>query len=1375
MTKDISRLLTQTKKHYTGARLQQGRVLLDSDVNEAAKLGEEDRRRTLIDALGPKGSPDEGFSLRRPLDTTEESDALRAGDVLTAEPIAFNDEAAANVLPVAVRPGSLYAGGLRFDLDVPESLAFQRDFLQMRSDDAPTIEPDTPFRHLYYLDGWEQIVTPVEDQELGEAMLRGPDTSVRVRRMRRVQVFDASAVDPPTCSEAWAALVDHLEQDHATFDPRSHELVSSGRLQLVFREGESADPCSPVDPFTRRYLGAENQTLRIMLTSNVTYVWALDNAAPLFRVKVTGLEVTSPPSALTVTILNPPTDERHWPFKNRVVELIPFGALLDGGDVPDGGPHARKAAAEIGVFSRASATYDPKTQSFPIDDIRAQIEDLVHLWPHAPEADQAILAEPADANGARFFYMRLWHDALTPDQIEIAVSDDPDDPALGDTGVVPVFHADGRPGDFWVATLRTDAPAQVQPFDLLHADGVPPHGPHHFIAPLALLAADVDPSDPPNATVTMVRDCRPRLRPLTERCPTLTVGDGVHSFGDFTTIADALQHLPDEGGIISVRPGVYAAPVSIVNRKNITIEGCGDATIIESQFSAGEAVILITNSSTDIHISSLRIHASDEPGVVVKNGSHNITLDSLHVISGTLGTEGFEPGGSAPFAQVQFIFGSTGSLNNLKLEPNRQIGLQVESTDHVSITGLDARGLTGIDDGFTTPLVLLRGLSTVSLVESTLVGIGQVPLRVESLSGCKLSDLSVTSQPRTSASLIPTNIYPAAVIRFVNDLVLQRSSLRMENGPSLHAVLSLQGGPIRIEKNEIVADGGAVADAWGGIHVRGGSSNVRIIGNNIRNGYGHGITLGGVEWASETSTRIGTEGPGQGQTEGSSGAFSVTGFLRQFSENNEDFLPGNDEGPISQLVIADNLITQMGTNGISALTVAGLGDSNLLLMLLNVTIERNTIRNNVLRPSSNVPDVFLLPFPTSTQGTFLTMSVLPFGGIALASAEFIDIRDNIIVANGTASGVLPMNGIFVLTGDSATIENNRIQENGARAFDESVPVRSGVRAGIAVMLAGAGTLGSTGAIDSVLSGFVPLDNNGLALRICGNTVSHPEGRALHAVGIGPFQIEGNFLSALGNQGGDDAVEQFAIGELVYVQNLGGPFDRFELAQFQNTPTFTTFPTRAFETLLDQVPTSPRLYLGGGGQIQFNNNHTVFDWSVTRTPTPGAPLSFFPVVLLTLDHLGMLGNHLALRVQGNALAGLPLPHPNNAGDAEAFAAGFAFEPILSHILAAGVTLNVQLNRISESVRASYLSLLANADLLNYTAYNQTTHDVLSMRTHRLDTREAFERFAPTQVIYHVAPGLDASAEPPTPNGDGRVRERLRFFMREFLQLTFAFQR
>ena len=66
-TPDISRFLQQPTKHYVSARHQQGRVLTDADFNEGAYATAEDRRQSLLDLLGSRASPDEGFSLGVPI------------------------------------------------------------------------------------------------------------------------------------------------------------------------------------------------------------------------------------------------------------------------------------------------------------------------------------------------------------------------------------------------------------------------------------------------------------------------------------------------------------------------------------------------------------------------------------------------------------------------------------------------------------------------------------------------------------------------------------------------------------------------------------------------------------------------------------------------------------------------------------------------------------------------------------------------------------------------------------------------------------------------------------------------------------------------------------------------------------------------------------------------------------------------------------------------------------------------------------------------------------------------------------------------------------------------------------------------------------
>src|SRR5262249_41073067 len=155
-------------------------------------------------------------------------------------------------------------------------------------------------------------VTAVEDQEIREVMLGGPDTSVRVRRMRRVQVFTDLAASED-CGQAFRELTDSLLDDNATFDPVSGELKSDGRLQLVLQHGDAPDRGGPCAPTFRRYLGAENATLRILLTDANHFVWSVDDS-PLVRVRVTGLGA-SPVTTVTVQLLTPPTSERDLPLE----------------------------------------------------------------------------------------------------------------------------------------------------------------------------------------------------------------------------------------------------------------------------------------------------------------------------------------------------------------------------------------------------------------------------------------------------------------------------------------------------------------------------------------------------------------------------------------------------------------------------------------------------------------------------------------------------------------------------------------------------------------------------------------------------------------------------------------------------------------------------------------------------------------------------------------------------------------------------------------------------------------------------------------------------------------------------------------------------
>ena len=72
-------------------------------------------------------------------------------------------------------------------------------------------------------------------------------------------------------------------------------------------------------------------------------------------------------------------------------------------------------------------------------------------------------------------------------------------------------------------------------------------------------------------------------------CCTFTVGDGDTSHGRFSSIQAAVDQLPEVGGKICLLPGEYEENVRIVNRRNVTISGCGRRSIVRSPASGNPA------------------------------------------------------------------------------------------------------------------------------------------------------------------------------------------------------------------------------------------------------------------------------------------------------------------------------------------------------------------------------------------------------------------------------------------------------------------------------------------------------------------------------------------------------------------------------------------------------------------------------------------------------------------------------------------------------------------------------------------------------------------------------------------------------------------
>jgi hypothetical protein len=176
-TVDLSRDEHDVTKHYTGVRMQQGRVLTDDDWNENGRIDDEDMRQSRLDIIGSYGSPDDGFDIS----------ALSGSQTYPAPGLPdFN---------IAV--GTTYLGGLRLTLEKAQLYSNQSDWLDY-GNPASTDVDDVPTKSgqvsLVYLEAWQQPVSAVEDSELFETALGGPDTTTRIRNMQSVRL--ANTTDP---------------------------------------------------------------------------------------------------------------------------------------------------------------------------------------------------------------------------------------------------------------------------------------------------------------------------------------------------------------------------------------------------------------------------------------------------------------------------------------------------------------------------------------------------------------------------------------------------------------------------------------------------------------------------------------------------------------------------------------------------------------------------------------------------------------------------------------------------------------------------------------------------------------------------------------------------------------------------------------------------------------------------------------------------------------------------------------------------------------------------------------------------------------------------------------------------------------------------
>ena len=256
MKGDFTRSTFKPEKHYSGVRMQQGRVLLDADFNEHVDIQAHLAHTSHRDIIGPCGGPQGVDSDGKPLAGFQ----IKYGRKLR------------------VTKGRYYVDGILCENEADVAITDQPDLPVASLADLiwPPPSEAEPGRYLAYLDVWQRHVTALEDEAIREVALRGPDTTTRTKTVAQVKLLRVGdkgddSLDCASELEAW---------QEAT-------APSSGRLRAQAEpEASETDACEV--PAGAGYRGLENQLYRVEVHSvesedEITFKWSRENGSVVVR------------------------------------------------------------------------------------------------------------------------------------------------------------------------------------------------------------------------------------------------------------------------------------------------------------------------------------------------------------------------------------------------------------------------------------------------------------------------------------------------------------------------------------------------------------------------------------------------------------------------------------------------------------------------------------------------------------------------------------------------------------------------------------------------------------------------------------------------------------------------------------------------------------------------------------------------------------------------------------------------------------------------------------------------------------------------------------------------------------------------------------
>ena len=592
MPSDKTRTSDDIRQGYKEPVMQQGRVILDRDFNALRETLSGALEADALDIVGPCGTPDDGFAISLPPLSSPLSDDF---DFL-------------------IGPGTMYVGCQRavFPSDYAgQTVSYRNQPDWLRPDDilqhSPPVIPNHEFVFLHLC---EQEVGAIEDSDLKDVALGGPDTTQRLRLMRRVKRMEVSATD---CASALEQAEKEWDGQGFAFDPKTMRLVPQATLQVSFAQSEiKSDPCDPVA--TGGYLGAENQLIRVQISDSgngsggpATLLWGYDNASFIYRVTVY-------PDGKTLQLNSSPVDAFHIPRPGQIVEILRTATVLACDPDQTNPQHSsnivRCVAEATGEVRQLTGGYDlsARTVSFDVALPREYVNDstpvFLRIWqaqlPFNPAGDTVELTDPV-GQGA----------ATGPVTTGLKVAIEPTGQAL------PV-------GAYWLIAVRPSTPQAVYPECLLIAPQ-PPDGPRQWACSLAVLDwTKAFAGSPPAGNQVAVQDCREKfdnLVDLTKRklggcCSVQIRPEDLREGKSLQQIIDQFAG-PDRTHrevTVCLLPGKYELTAPLVlerGHSNFTIEGCHDGVVIEAARGSEAAFLdglFVLLHADNVTLRGLRFH-----------------------------------------------------------------------------------------------------------------------------------------------------------------------------------------------------------------------------------------------------------------------------------------------------------------------------------------------------------------------------------------------------------------------------------------------------------------------------------------------------------------------------------------------------------------------------------------------------------------------------------------------------------------------------------------------------------------------------------------------------------------------------------------------